>query len=310
MKNYRNIIVVLDAREINDHALEKALYLARLDRKTKVTVFLPIFDFSYALSSIMSFPNKEEMLEKVVAAKQAEVEKVIAAQKIENNNIAVKVVWGRSEGGALGRELKAGNYDLIIKTASKDVDLLSSFFFTPMDWKLLRKANVPVILVKDKVWKPEGILLVAVSYTEKGFENRVNLKLLREAQILSLLTNTSIHLVNAVPCPTTNISLDVPGFLPDTYNEVIKEEHVKKINEFALAHKISLDHVHTISGLPEEVIPDTAKTLDVTAVLMGSLGRDGFTGTVIGNTAEMIIDEMDCDMIVLKTPEDLFREDN
>ncbi|MGN1356752.1 MAG: universal stress protein UspE [Succinivibrionaceae bacterium] len=309
MKNYRNIIVVLDAGGINEKTLEKALYLARLDPKTKITVFLPVFDFSIVLSSVMAFPNKEELLTKVIEAKEAEIETAIASQGISNNNISVKVVWGRSQGGALGRELKTGNYDLIVKTACQESDPLASFFFTPVDWKLMRKAQVPVILVKDKPWRTGGVILVAVCYTEKGFENRVNLKLLREAQILSLLTGSVIHLVNAVPCPAASVSLDVPGFLPDTYNEAIKEEHIRKLNEFALNHKLAPEQLHTVSGLPEEVIPDTARKMDATAVLMGSLGRDGFSGTVIGNTAEMIIDELDCDMIVLKTPEELFLED-
>ena len=74
------------------------------------------------------------------------------------------------------------------------------------------------------------------------------------------------------------------------------------MHEFAKNHNIPLENTHVIDGLPDDVIPTLAKNLDVNAVMMGSVGRDGFTGSVVGNTAELIIDDVKCDLIVLKTP--------
>ncbi|MBQ8706590.1 MAG: universal stress protein UspE [Succinivibrionaceae bacterium] len=305
MKKYRNILLVLDAAGYNHNALEKAFFLAKRDPEVKVTVFLAIFDFSYELSTIMSFTEKEEMLSKIIDAKEAEVEQVIREQGLENKNLTVKVVWARSAGGAMGRELKQGNYDLIIKACAEN-GVINSFLQTPIDWKLLRKAKIPVILVKEKNWEPDGAILVALCFTELGFCNRVNRKLLREAQILSKITGCRIHLVNAVHIPMLNTYIDVPGYLPSTYNEAVMNDHAAKIKRYADDHRIPLENIHVRSGSPEEVIPRVAEELDAVAVIMGCVGRDGFSGTVIGNTAEMIMDEMSCDLIVIKTPEELF----
>ncbi len=303
MKKYRNIILVLDAAGFNKNALEKALYLAKRDPEVKVTVFLAIFDFSYELATIMSFTEKEEMLSKIIDTKEAEVEQAIQEQGLENPNLTVKVVWARSAGGALGNELKNGSYDLIIKACSGSDGFI---FQTPIDWKLLRKAQIPVILVKEKQWEPGGAILVALCYTELGFANRANRKLLREAQILSKITGTEIHLVNSVPSTPINTYVDIPGYLPNTYNEAIFQDHEVKLKRYADDHRISHDHIHLFNGNPEDVIPATAESINATAVLMGSVGRDGFSATVLGNTAEMIMDELNCDLIVIKTPEDLF----
>ena len=34
---------------------------------------------------------------------------------------------------------------------------------------------------------------------------------------------------------------------------------------------------------------------------MGTVGRSGITGALIGNTAEVVLDSLECDVLVLKT---------
>ena len=264
MKGYRNILVILNAEGYNKQALEKALFLAKFDKDVKVTVFLSVFDFSLELTSFFDFAEREKMLQE--------------------------------------REVKIGKYDLIIKAANAEDDTWTSFFITPVDWQLLRKVELPVFLVKDQEWKENKILLLAVCSINQKITNRINTMLLREAQIVAMLTNSTIHLVNAVPIPALNITADIPGIVPDYYNEAVHQRHAEQLHEFAKNHNIPLENTHVIDGLPDDVIPTLAKNLDVNAVMMGSVGRDGFTGSVVGNTAELIIDDVKCDLIVLKTP--------
>ena len=302
MKGYRNILVILNAEGYNKQALEKALFLAKFDKDVKVTVFLSVFDFSLELTSFFDFAEREKMLQAIVDAKNNDLEQAIKEQNIENPNIATKVVWARNQVKAVEREVKIGKYDLIIKAANAEDDTWTSFFITPVDWQLLRKVELPVFLVKDQEWKENKILLLAVCSINQKITNRINTMLLREAQIVAMLTNSTIHLVNAVPIPALNITADIPGIVPDYYNEAVHQRHAEQLHEFAKNHNIPQENTHVIDGLPDDVIPTLAKNLDVNAVMMGSVGRDGFTGSVVGNTAELIIDDVKCDLIVLKTP--------
>ena len=43
-----------------------------------------------------------------------------------------------------------------------------------------------------------------------------------------------------------------------------------------------------------------ADELDAQLVVLGSVGRTGLTAALIGNTAEHIIDRLDCDVLTLK----------
>ncbi len=58
-----------------------------------------------------------------------------------------------------------------------------------------------------------------------------------------------------------------------------------------------------LSGQPEEVIVEVAKRLDVDLLCMGSVGRSGVEGFLLGNTAERVMRELPCSMLAAK-PDD------
>lgn len=60
---------------------------------------------------------------------------------------------------------------------------------------------------------------------------------------------------------------------------------------------------HLSQGLPEQVIPDFAKQLDAELVILGTIGRTGISAALLGNTAEHVLDQINCDVLAIK-PED------
>jgi universal stress protein E len=53
-------------------------------------------------------------------------------------------------------------------------------------------------------------------------------------------------------------------------------------------------------GLPEDVIPKYAQQLDAELVVLGTVGRQGISAALIGNTAEHVIDKLNCDVLAIK----------
>jgi universal stress protein E len=53
-------------------------------------------------------------------------------------------------------------------------------------------------------------------------------------------------------------------------------------------------------GLPEVIIPQVAKEIDAELVVIGTVGRLGISAALIGNTAEHVIDALDCDVLTVK----------
>lgn len=51
------------------------------------------------------------------------------------------------------------------------------------------------------------------------------------------------------------------------------------------------------------VIPQVAQQLDAAVTVIGTVARTGLSGALIGNTAEIILDALECDVLVLKPDE-------
>ena len=51
------------------------------------------------------------------------------------------------------------------------------------------------------------------------------------------------------------------------------------------------------------IIPRVAKQLDAAVTVIGTVARTGFSGALIGNTAEVVIDTLESDILVLKPQE-------
>jgi universal stress protein E len=67
-------------------------------------------------------------------------------------------------------------------------------------------------------------------------------------------------------------------------------------NEF----DISVANTHVEEGLPEAVIEHVAIKIDAELVILGTIGRTGISAALIGNTAEHVIDQLNCDVLALK----------
>jgi universal stress protein E len=67
------------------------------------------------------------------------------------------------------------------------------------------------------------------------------------------------------------------------------------------AHFVAAFHdlIHLTHGKAADVIRDTALELDVDLIIVGTVGRDGIKGRVVGNTSERLLDQTHSDLLVL-----------
>ena len=58
--------------------------------------------------------------------------------------------------------------------------------------------------------------------------------------------------------------------------------------------------IHHIHGKPDEKIPESVDEQEIDVLVMGTLARTGISGFVIGNTAENILQSINCSLVALK----------
>ena len=301
MSYFDKILVVIDPTEDNQKALSRALELAQR-HPAQITVFLTIYDFSYEMTTMLSPDERDSMRNAVIQDRKDWLSGLIAESQVAAENIDTKVVWHNRPYESIIRTVLEGEYDLVIK-GTHEHDILKSVIFTPTDWHLLRKCPCSVLLVKEHAWPENGKVLAAVNAgTEDEDHAKLNNTIIDHAQFISRLLQSETHLVNAYPPTPMNIAVEIPEFDPNEYNSTMKHHHKKTLEALATDAGLDVSLTHLYEGMPEDVIPRVAKDLDAELVVIGTVGRSGISAALIGNTAEHVIDNLNCDLLALKPP--------
>lgn len=299
MEKYASILVVLDPSREEQPALGRAVALAR-KTGARIKVFLSIYDFSYEMTTMLSSDEREAMRRGVIAQRSEWMDALVGPYRDGSVAIEVKAIWHNRPYEAVLKEVVNFGHDLVVKSTHNH-DKLKAVIFTPTDWHLIRKSPVPVLLVKSHGWRDNGHIIAAINAgTEDEAHLSLNHRITEEALHFASIATSHVHLVNAYPGTPVNIAIEIPDFDPAGYGEAVRDYHVQEMAKHAERYAIPAGQCHVIEGLPEDAIPRVAVELDAELVVLGSVGRSGLSAALIGNTAEQIIDRLDCDVLALK----------
>ena len=301
MLKYRNILVFIDPTKESQPAFERAVDIAEKEKQAKITLFLCCYDLSYEMTSLSSNDERQTMRGIVIKENQEWLDTLILPYKEKGLNIDSQVIWHNRPFQAAILEVLKHQYDLVIKSTHQH-SKFSAILFTPTDWNLLRKCPVPVLLVKHHQWPAGGNILCAIDCKSIQDEehHQLNQQILSKAKVMAEMLTANIHLVNAYPSPPMNIMLELPEFDPINYEDSLKSFHQKTLNDYAQSYKIPEQQTHLKQGLPEDVICEVAEEIDAELVILGTVGRSGLSATLLGHTAEQVIDNLNCDLLALK----------
>ncbi|MBU2226040.1 MAG: universal stress protein UspE [Gammaproteobacteria bacterium] len=299
MATYQDVLVVLDPSQTTQKALDRAFELAE-HTACKLTAFLSIYDFSYEMTTMLSGEERESMRQAVITDREIWINELVTPARNKGLNVNIKVVWHNRPFEAVVNAVTEDGYDLVIK-GTHDHDVLKSIIFTPTDWHILRKCPCQVLLVKEHAWPQKGNILAAVNAgSSQPHHGALNNRIIRQAKALAEMLQAKVHLVNAYPGTPIHVAIEIPEFNPAAYNDSMKIHHENAADDLAREYGIADEFVHVLEGMPEDVIPRVAKEIDAEMVLIGTIGRTGLSAAIIGNTAEHVIDRLDCDVLALK----------
>ncbi len=305
MDMYQNILVVIDPTTDKQKALKRAIELASrisansADNKVNITAFFSIFDFSYEMTTILSHGERDSMRQMVIKEKQQWLDNIIYATGSEIK-ITSKVVWHNRPFEAIIGQVIEHDYDLVIKGTHQH-DKFKSVVFTPTDWHILRKCPCPVLLVKEHEWPEQGKVLAALNVGSDDAEHHsLNISITKQAKNIAQLINAEVNLVNSYPGTPVNIAIEIPEFDASKYNDAMQSHHKEAMTQHANNFAIPVANTYVEKGLPETVIEQIALKVDAELVILGTIGRTGISAALIGNTAEHVIDQLNCDLLALK----------
>jgi universal stress protein E len=306
MKRFKNILYVSESN-VNQHlSLQRAVTLAEANQAQ-----LTIIEVIPRLS--MSVMREEgDTLDKLIFAQHQDYLQALISPYSSRLTINTIFVVGTTFLEVI-RAVLRHSYDLVIKPA-ENPDFLQRLFGAT-DMHLLRKCPCPVWLMSPSEKLHHSHIMAAVDFDPLDFveeEQHFNRQILDISASVAAADLSALHVVHAWNAIAEGII--------STWSDKFHQSLTEYIEGERLAHQQGLDALavgmrrrigvaaydylaptfHLCKGDARQIIPTMSKNLAIDLVVMGSVARTGITGFIIGNTAETILEQLQCSVLVLK----------
>jgi len=315
MKGFAKILCVLQRIDDADPAFARAVSLAELNQaKLIVANVVP----RLASASRAKAESAEASSESVVDAQRARLDSLISPYR-GRIEIEAKAIVGIGYVEVV-KEVLRERHDLVIKTILPPTWL--SRLLSGDDIHLLRECPCPVWLIKPQGAGTVKRVLAAIDaddcYPPKELEIRrqLNAGVIEKAASLALQHSADLHIAYAWQSwyeMAQGLSFS-SGVANEKWEAGAREERMehKQLLDVAIrgmktqspVMQEALDFLkpslHLSHGPAAKEIPILADALAIDSIIMGTVARTGIRGFLMGNTAEEILDQIDCSVLAIK----------
>jgi universal stress protein E len=310
MLSFRHILCVLDAEVFDPALIQRAVALAR-NHQCRLTFCVALEPLNAAdrLPIIRSFAARrdEDLNERLAALQNAQ-----GTQGV----VDTRIIWGTPWLEIVRHVIRDG-IDLLMKSAEggpSKRQLLGS-----TDLHLLRKCPCPVWIVKPGQTTKFDRVIAGVDLTDGrlGVTDPVRIALNTEVMAMAAAVATAefaeLHVAHAWEAPfESSLRSGFARRPPDEVAQYVQQiRHARSVAMNQAmdvlrarigeeAYEFLQPRSHLVKGPARTRIPALARRLKADLLVMGTVGRTGITGLVIGNTAEAILREIDIAVLAIK----------
>jgi universal stress protein E len=310
MKQFKHILYVAEEAAEHRAAMERAVSLAE-NIQANLMVIDAVSTVTTGIGISAGGPTSIEVQTAMVDKRRRELESLIDPYR-QRLNIKVDVLVGTAFLETI-RVVLRNNCDLLIKPAESPSFIKR--LFGSNDMHLLRKCPCPVWLTQPEEKPKYSCILAAVDLNmdRLGTSNQnLNQKILEIASSLGVSEFAELHFIHVWDAPA-EMTVRAWSNNPDQDSRIYisgeRSRHEKALNHFSKQLRDFLGtetynrlspQFHLVRGVPSRVIPETAKELKTDLVILGTVSRIGIPGFIIGNTAESILEQLQCSVIAVK----------
>ena len=284
------ITVVIDPEIDNQGVIAKALAVSLVSRAKLEIIYSEYVHYledGYFYDPVVAKTLREEHSE--VNAKKADA----LAQLARDAGLSVNVValWGSPAHRSLVERIAATQPSLVIKSTSHH-NRLARIFLANEDWELVRHSPVPLLLVKGLPWSEPPIFVAAVDPDHlRDKPQSLDQKLVAHMMELRDRFGGEAHLYHYDWLPPLS------GLYPLRMDA---RSESAKLAELGAVNGIDPAHCHWTDVVINDSLPALVEEIDAAVVVMGAISRSGIDRVFVGSTAERLLDELVCDVLVVK----------
>lgn len=306
MRPIRRILVaVKDTRKSSAAMLKAARLAQRLGAKLElfhaITEPLPLDVLAVSNTTLDS-------LKKTTRERHARsLERTAAKLRKGGLEVDAAVEWDYPAHEAVVRRARRSRADMIVAEQHARHHA-APWLLRYTDWELLRQSPVPVLLVKSRrAYRNPGVL--ATIDPSHAFAKTTGLdnEILRAAAQVSEALRGQLHVLHAYTPSVIGMDpamLNVPGATQMIVEKAMKDAQAGLTRTLRNARigKVPPKRCHLAGYHAVDAIPEVARKNSCDIVVMGALSRSGLKRALIGNTAERLLEDLTCDVLVVKPP--------
>jgi nucleotide-binding universal stress UspA family protein len=309
----RRVLAVMDNSDAQTALLSAAALSARHNAKLEVFGCVePPKDLG--VIARLSEQNPDHLLERLCAEK-ADLMAGQLATHLPDYQITPQVKVGKTFVEII-RHVIDTDCDFVVKQA-EPLSGIHRLLFASTDQHLLRKCPCPVWMQPAGASSEAKRVIAAVDVdltdaAEPDTLMSLNRRVIKSACIVAAPTGALVTVIHAWDAVGEGL---VWAFSSDTHSRVKADRYVNEVlNDRQRAMRRLVEAVKAdlsgtahaalepilIRGAPETVIKEQSRKLSADVVVMGTVARTGLSGVFIGNTAENIINTLECPVLAVK----------
>ncbi len=289
MLDLNNVLVVLDPDQEDQPSLDKVLTLARL---ADFNITLMTCEYTQYLVEGYYFDAAElpKLREELLTERKQELESLATKLRDEGLSVDTMAVWGHPAYETVIHTAVDISADLII-VHTRQHSALSRMLLTHNDWQLVRCCPIPLLLVKEKPWAKDPVVLAAVDpkharHKPSGLDHR----LLEMGSDLATLTGGTLWAVHSFTSTP----------LPDDRLAQVKKDHQEAFDRLMADFDVPADQQVLTEESPEFALSTVEADIGADVVVMGAISRSLLADVFIGNTTEKVLDFLSADVLIVK----------
>ena len=292
VERFRNILLVagLDDGPVPRRVLERALSLARANR-AKLT-FIGVVHVPEVFREVLS-PGR---LARIRREQRRSLTRLAAVAEERGVETETELVVGKPF-LEIVRKVQRSEHDLVMTQGGREI---GAGVIDSTTMQLMRKCPCTIWVVRPHASNPHAGVLAAIDPDGTDSEKEsLNRRIMEVAISMARLESSEVHVVHV---------WESSGIPPGSYGEVWKSWEVtarseikRRLSEFLAEYELGPDpRVHLLAGRPAIAISELVSEEQIDLLVMGTVCRTGVRGFFVGNTAEGVLERVDCSLLTVK----------
>lgn len=299
MKRFKKILFVLDQNGLTDEkSAERVAMLARLNNARVTALIVDEMNLQDSLGMKFS-ARRDDILKAINEQHTEELSGYFTSKRWHGLDVVHENPVVRGFIPIIQRVLR-DKHDLVVKVDSREQGI------EQLAMRLVRKCPCPVWIMKKSVSDFRNVMASVDVGAEYPETSALNDKIVQLTHSLAQREHGQSHYLHvwrlqfeaALRGPRFNVANQEIDQMKDD----LRKERRLQMEQLLSRNSIACqpDQILLKEGFGVEVIKEAITELEIDVVVMGSVGRAGIPGLLIGNRAEQLLSMIGCSVLTVK----------